>query len=572
MNFYIFEESSSQCSIPSSTPNVCSFIQKQCDTTYFKISELYYCCLTPSLPNLLFSSLLILVLLVVILISLSILVSNYLFQNLHNLTNVLGLNNQILSFILIPLSNSLPDILNYYIALDSGSTDLVIGQLMGSLLIMFTIIIGSISILNRGYIIEHPKILMLDLVIVLIVLILFLEILSDGKITNLECWIMITGYFLYILFLIFFDKDKLKEVADEEQVWIEYQNNGLFTHPYNIEDAISILSSNDDEIASYGPVVSRSPSPLPEHTSSANDPLSLSINSLSPRSSSPLYGPSEVATEESPLLLAVPGKFPTSEISPSIPINEDSDDEIIIQIPSRSKSFVQRAFDLVDYLFMTFVPYYRKIKSNYSRAIISWYIIETIAVVNYQFFQFPYKNVIPISYVIAAILVYIQLTSNVQIVAISMAGLTVSLIIVSNLAIVTLQLLKNLGVIWQISDYLLGLIVFAISNSLNDGITNITISTKINPILGINSCIGTPLLIILLGIGGNGLIVTSRSHKDIWFSLTDNVVISAGGLIFSICCLIIYLPWNEYRVDAKIGNFLLLLYIIMTGVEIYLEY
>ena len=114
--------------------------------------------------------------------------------------------------------------------------------------------------------------------------------------------------------------------------------------------------------------------------------------------------------------------------------------------------------------------------------------------------------------------------------------------------------------------------MFAISNSLNDGITNVTISTKINPILGINSCIGTPLLIILLGIGGSGLIVTSRSHKDILFNLTDNVVISAAGLIFSICCLIIYLPWNNYRVDAKIGNFLLLLYIVMTGVEICLEY
>ena len=54
-------------------------------------------------------------------------------------------------------------------------------------------------------------------------------------------------------------------------------------------------------------------------------------------------------------------------------------------------------------------------------------------------------------------------------ISISVAGLTVSLIIVSNLAIITLQLLKTCNL--QISDYLLGLIVFAISNSLNDGIT-----------------------------------------------------------------------------------------------------
>ena len=94
---------------------------------------------------------------------------------------------------------------------------------------------------------------MLDLVIVLIVLILFLEILSDGK---SQTWSVGHDHWILSIHLVFdiFDKDKLKESADEEQIWIEYLNNGLFTHPYNIEDAISILSSNDDEIASYGPV------------------------------------------------------------------------------------------------------------------------------------------------------------------------------------------------------------------------------------------------------------------------------------------------------------------------------
>ena len=50
---------------------------------------------------------------------------------------------------------------------------------------------------------------MLDLSILLIIMILFLEILSDGKITQSECWLMIASYLIYILFLMFFDKDKL---------------------------------------------------------------------------------------------------------------------------------------------------------------------------------------------------------------------------------------------------------------------------------------------------------------------------------------------------------------------------
>ena len=70
--------------------------------------------------------------------------------------------------------------------------------------------------------------------------------------------------------------------------------------------------------------------------------------------------------------------------------------------------------------------------------------METTAIINYQFFQIPYKYVIPLSYIVAAILIHVQVSNNVQIVSISVAGLTVSLIIVSNLAIITLQLLKTL--------------------------------------------------------------------------------------------------------------------------------
>ena len=165
----------------------------------------------------------------------------------------------------------------------------------------------------------------------------------------------------------------------------------------------------------------------------------------------------------------------------------------------------------------------------------------------------------------------LKIPNNLKIILISFIGLSSSLIIISNVAILTLYLLKNLGLILKISDYLLGLLVFSLSNSLNDTITNLTISTKINPILGINSCIGTPLLIILLGIGVNGLIMTLKTGKSIDFHLTQNVIISTVGLLTSILLLIIYLPLNNYKIDKKIGGILVLLYFLITIVQVYLE-
>lgn len=163
--------------------NHCSYIEQNCDSTYFKLAQLYYCQFHNA-ASLIFISSTILFTLCLILLSLSILVSNYLFRNLNELTMRLGLNNQILSFILIPLTNSIADLINYHIALEQGSSNLVIGQLMGSILIMFTIIIGSIAILTKGFKVEHPKILIIDLGWILAVLVLLHMSYQMGKLIN----------------------------------------------------------------------------------------------------------------------------------------------------------------------------------------------------------------------------------------------------------------------------------------------------------------------------------------------------------------------------------------------------
>ena len=106
------DDDSNQCSFPAKPHlNYCSYIEHNCDSTYFKLAQLYYCQFH-NIASLIFISSSILFTLCLILLSLSILVSNYLFRNLNELTMRLGLNNQILSFILIPLTNSVADLIN----------------------------------------------------------------------------------------------------------------------------------------------------------------------------------------------------------------------------------------------------------------------------------------------------------------------------------------------------------------------------------------------------------------------------------------------------------------------------
>ena len=115
--------------------------------------------------------------------------------------------------------------------------------------------------------------------------------------------------------------------------------------------------------------------------------------------------------------------------------------------------------------------------------------------------------------------------------------------------------------------------MFSISKSIKDVITYITLATKINPILGINSCLGTPLLITLLGVGFNGLLVIQKSGgtSPIKFDLKSSVIVSTTALIVTIAFILIYLPAKKWKFDRTLGVVLVTWYLLVALVNLYLE-
>ncbi|KAI5961382.1 uncharacterized protein KGF55_004005 [Candida pseudojiufengensis] len=574
-----------QCSIPSklistSSNQICKYIEKNCDSKYFKISKLYYCKYNHNLNSLIIISGIILLSLCLILLSLSILVSNYLFKNLNELTLIFGLNNQILSFILIPLTNSFPDLINYYIVLESGNSNLIIGQLMGSILIMFTIIIGFISIMNKSYVVEQPKLLIIDLSWILIVLILFSYILSDGKITKIECLIMSIVYISYIIFLSVFDKEKIKEF-DEELLISCDDHQHIIEQPYNIEDALDIISNDERQ---YGSIqtISRSPSPRSCSPINSRSPSPIASPIISPRPIIESLKSQEIIERQNEFLSV--NYIPRDKSPSTTPfILSRSCSYHHQQKPKLLTLIFQYICNCIDFILIFLIPFHRCIENEdskwksyirHNKLMTIWYFFEIPLLINYQFFQ------IELNYLIVGLIITFPIVftfnlikHNIKIIIISILGIITSLIVVSNISILILQILKNLGLIWKISDYILGLLVFSISNSINDVITNITLATKINPILGINSCLGTPLLIILLGIGFNGFLVIqqSSSHKSIKFDLKPSVILSTTSLIVTIVFILIYLPSNKWTFDRKLGIGLVGWYFLIAFTNLYLE-
>ena len=135
---------------------------------------------------------------------------------------------------------------------------------------------------------------------------------------------------------------------------------------------------------------------------------------------------------------------------------------------------------------------------------------------NMQFFNLTLVDLVPIILVGILITEFIKPILNrlpkIYQCIINVVGITMSLIIMSQISKEVLKVFKFRNYSKNM-DYLLGLIVFSASNSINDIVTNITISTAINPMFGLNSCFGYSDVNYILGIGVNGLILNLNHHS-----------------------------------------------------------
>ncbi|MCJ1395904.1 hypothetical protein MMC18_008790 [Xylographa bjoerkii] len=89
-------------------------------------------------------------------------------------------------------------------------------------------------------------------------------------------------------------------------------------------------------------------------------------------------------------------------------------------------------------------------------------------------------------------------------------GFIVSIAWISTIANEVVGVLKAFGVIFGISDAILGLTIFAVGNSLGDLVADVTVARLGYPVMALSACFGGPMLNILLGIGLSGLYMTIR--------------------------------------------------------------
>jgi len=167
-------------------------------------------------------------------------------------------------------------------------------------------------------------------------------------------------------------------------------------------------------------------------------------------------------------------------------------------------------------------------------------------------------------------------------------GFMVAVVWIMAIADEVVNVLQTFGMIFGLSDAIIGLTIFAVGNSLADLVANMsvavsdfycfsTLSSLIQrektfaPMMSFSACFGGPMLNILLGVGVSGSYVISQTEEPYDLKLSRTLYASAFGLLFLLAATLVFVPLNDYFLTRRWGVLLICSYVVIMIVNIIVE-
>ncbi|XP_046351637.2 mitochondrial sodium/calcium exchanger protein-like isoform X2 [Haliotis rufescens] len=139
-------------------------------------------------------------------------------------------------------------------------------------------------------------------------------------------------------------------------------------------------------------------------------------------------------------------------------------------------------------------------------------------------------------------------------------GFVVAVVWIYSVANEIVNILQTFGIVFNISNAILGLTFLAWGNSVGDLIADFAMARQGYPRMGISACFGGPLFNMLLGIGIPFTIGTFKRGGNYELRLTLVELILAGFLCLSLVSSLIIVPLSKFRMSRPYGIFLFILY------------
>ncbi|KAF7262318.1 hypothetical protein EG68_00336 [Paragonimus skrjabini miyazakii] len=151
-------------------------------------------------------------------------------------------------------------------------------------------------------------------------------------------------------------------------------------------------------------------------------------------------------------------------------------------------------------------------------------------------------------------------------------GFVTSIVWIYALAHELVNSLEALGIVWEISEAILGLSIMALASSIGDIMSNCLLARNGYPRIAYAACIGSPLFNLLLGAGLSYTIKISRGddgYATLSFTLTQAVLFSLllTVLLVNIVVALIF----KFHFHRIYGIILIIVYLVFVTVAIIIE-
>ena len=141
-------------------------------------------------------------------------------------------------------------------------------------------------------------------------------------------------------------------------------------------------------------------------------------------------------------------------------------------------------------------------------------------------------------------------------------GFAIAIVWIFIIANELVSLLKAFGVMFGLSDIVLGLTLLAWGNSIGDFVPDATMAMKGFPRAGFSACFGGPLFNTLLGIGIPFTIRILHSGAPISLSCDMLTLVLSIGLAASLSFSYIYMPFMKFQATKLYGIILICIYVV----------
>ncbi|KAM9330807.1 mitochondrial sodium/calcium exchanger protein [Gastrophryne carolinensis] len=155
----------------------------------------------------------------------------------------------------------------------------------------------------------------------------------------------------------------------------------------------------------------------------------------------------------------------------------------------------------------------------------------------------------------------------------SFFGFIASALFISAAATEVVNLLHTIGIVFRLSNTVLGLTLLAWGNSIGDFVSDLTLARQGYPRMAFSACFGGIIFNVLIGVGLGCLLQMGPSKTELQLDAQGLLVwILAGGLGLSLVFSLILVPLQCFHLRRGYGIALLCLYVLFLVVALLTEF